>query len=419
MHNFLMYLLQSAGCITVLFLVFKVLLERQASFTFNRFFLLGSVFFSVVVPALHFSLAGNQPDRVLAKALPVYQLPEVTLKAAENFLPGNFLLLVYMMGAAIFLFRLLHQLFQLYRLKSKAVITEKHPGFTLVFLKELVSPFTFGSTIFLTRSASADPQQAVIVAHELVHVRQRHTLDLLLVEALKIMQWFNPVIWFFQHSLRQQHEFLADREAIRATAGFSDYARQILNQALGTNQFTLTHRFSSSQLKNRLAMLNQTTTFRRIFFRALLTLPVSVILFYAVACETASNDIPPVASQKVTSSANSEKVSDFADEMPVFKGGMDALYQYLAENLKGSATGKIPEGKVVASFVVSPKGEITDIEILKSLGEPFDSEVRKVLAAMPAWIPAKTAGRPVAMKMVIPVTFKGKNPFPLNPGIGC
>jgi TonB family protein len=301
----------------------------------------------------------------------------------------------------------LRQLWQLVQLKKHSFSAEVHPGYTLVYTNQQQPAFTFGRTIFLSHSGNFSPaEKEIILAHEQVHVKQKHTLDMLFLEAIIIFQWFNPVVWLLKSSLRDQHEFLADQAGVKAAPDLHFYTRQIIGQVLNVSPFALTHNFSSSQLKKRIIMMQQKTTLHRLITRAALALPVAGILFYTIACETAQQEVAPAQTEQPVTSADAKKDAEQSNVMPSFKGNETALFTYLAENIKVPEISKAQEGKVFAEFVVAANGKVTDVKILKVLGEPFDSEVVRVLTNMPAWNPARKQGQPVSMQMVVPVAFK-------------
>lgn len=411
MNSFLNYLLQSALAVTVLYVVFRLLFERLANFKFNRFFLLGSVVFALVIPLLHIPVATNSGSNAVVGASGFYQLPEVTLSAAApGFSATQIWFSIYGFGVLLLALRLLRQLFRISKLKKNSLHTEHYQNYTLVYTEQQNPAFTFGRTIFLSNTGNFSPaEKEVILAHELVHVNQRHTLDILLLEAVIILQWFNPVVWLLKNSLRDQHEFLADQAGVKAAPDFNFYTRQIIGQVLNVSPFALTHNFSSSQLKKRIIMMQQKTTLRKALTRAACAFPVAGILFYAIACDGAKQEIKPTQTEKTEASANAQKNEEQPDVMPSFKENEMAFYTYMAENIRIPEINKAQEGKVFAEFVIDAAGKVTEVHVLKGMGAPFDLEVVRVLANMPAWTPALKNGKPVSMKMVVPVAFKGQD----------
>jgi TonB family protein len=317
---------------------------------------------------------------------------------------------IYGCGLILLLLRFLRQLWGLAQLKRNSLAVEQHRDYTLVYSDQQNPAFTFGSTIFLSNSANFSPEEKeIILAHELVHVRQKHTLDILLLEAVILVQWFNPVIWLLKNSLRDQHEFLADQGGMKAAPDLNSYTRQIIGQILQVSPAALTHNFSNSQLKKRIIMMQQKTTLRNVIARAALTLPVAGVLFYAIACDAAQQEITPTQTEQTEVSISTKKIAEKTEVMPSFKDDAMDMYTYISENIKVPEMSDPQLGKVFAEFVVNADGKVTEVKILKGVGEPYDSEVTRVFTGMPNWNPARKNGKPVAMKMVIPIAFKSQN----------
>ena len=411
MNSFLNYLLQSALAVTVLYGVFKLLFERLANFAFNRFFLLGSVFFALVIPLLHISMAANVSSLSVPGTPGLYLLPEISLGAtSQSFSASQFWMGIYGFGALLLSLRFLRQLLHLAQLKKSSSACEQYQGYRIAYTNQRSPAFTFGRTIFLSHSVNFSPaEKEVILAHERVHVKQLHSLDILLLEATIILQWFNPVIWLLKKSLRDQHEFLADRAGVKAAPDFNFYARQIIGQVLNVSPSALTHNFSSSQLKKRIIMMQQKTTLRSAIARTALVLPIAGFLFYSIACDGAKPGITPQPTDKTTASAHVEKAAGELETRPSFKGDNMAMYDYISANIKVPEMNDPQLGKVFASFVVKADGKVTEVKILKGVGEPYDSEVTRVFAGMPNWNPARKNGKAVDMKMVVPIAFNSQN----------
>jgi len=249
---------------------YALLLRRQTFFALNRAYLLGALLFSFGLPLLQFS--GSVPG-LASSPVPeaMYQLTALPLERAEMVVaqatapafvvvaqaeaadaPFPWLALLWAMyaaGAAFMLVRLLRQLWRLFSFLQKGERVEME-GYTLILSDESDS-FSFLNWVVVNRRDYENDFDTVL-RHELVHVRQRHSVDVLLVEVLRVIFWFNPVLILYKKSLQQVHEYLADAAAPQRDR----YANFLLAYALHKPANTLTNNFlNSSHLKNRIKML--------------------------------------------------------------------------------------------------------------------------------------------------------------------
>ena len=128
-----------------------------------------------------------------------------------------------------------------------------------------------------------DIETKEIMIHELVHIRQKHWFDLLLVELLCMMQWFNPLVWMYVRFIRQNHEYLADEVALQQTSDPAVYKAVLLNQIVGAPVVSLTNSFNYSPNKKRFNMMKNIITSPYRKMKVLLILPVFALVLYSFA----------------------------------------------------------------------------------------------------------------------------------------
>jgi TonB family protein len=263
---------------------YGLLLRRHTFFGWNRAYLLGSLLGAFVLPLLQYPEAAPVMPPV---AYVVATVPAVVISpAAESTtsLPPwtQWVWAVYALGVVgrgTLLYRQLRQLFMFIRRGE----TLKLEGYTLVLLdSSAVGSFSFLHWVVISRR-DYEQHFDTILSHELVHVRQRHSLDVLLVEVLRVLFWFNPILLFYKKSLQEVHEYLADREATHRDR----YAGFLLSYALGAPVATLTnHFFTSSLLKDRIKMLYKNRDSRWSLGKYLVALPlIGLVLMLTAARE--------------------------------------------------------------------------------------------------------------------------------------
>jgi len=258
MINFIIYLLQSAALLAVLYTVYWLFLRKDTFFHVNRFYLLSALVLSLVIPLLDIQIIARGPiSPVIIMLDPVIiSTDKIEKVASENLSWFEIAGVVYLTGVFIFSLRLIIQLIQLAVLIRRNKITRRE-GSNIVFVDRGYSPFSFFNFIFIRKEYYFDDKLTPVLAHEKIHIQQFHTLDLLLIEIAIILQWFNPFAWFAGRSMKSIHEFLADEGVLKKGFLQSDYQTLILNEAMGLQVNNLTNNFNVSLLKNRIKMMTK------------------------------------------------------------------------------------------------------------------------------------------------------------------
>ena len=277
----LAYLLKANVVLLLFAAAYYGLLRRLTFFGLNRVYLLLALLFAAVYPAL------PVPALLPARALPL--LPAVVMQVASpasaGAAPGagfDWLLLalgVYAAGAAGLLLRLLAQLGSL-----ALVWRRSRPAWALSqpvrVLPGAGGPFSFGRTIYLSAAALADVASLpAALRHEQAHVRQHHTLDVLLTQLATALAWVNPAAWLLRRAVLDNLEYLADRAALHTGLDRRAYQYSLLRQQPGgVPAPALAFHFSFLTLKNRITMLNQPASTTRQLGRYILAAPLAMAL---------------------------------------------------------------------------------------------------------------------------------------------
>jgi TonB family protein len=278
MESFGLYLLKSAIWLTGFALVFLVILRNERYFRLNRVFLLSGIVASIVFPFYTWHYA------VILPSLPEANI-SVSGLTAVAFAPEKIIIPIYwwfyLAGIALFVFRLTRQTWMVIRKLKKAGYVKNGPV-KLVRTSEYASSFSFFSFVFVNPSTT-DIEMKEIVIHEREHIQQHHWFDLVLVELLCMLQWFNPFVWIYSRLIRQNHEYLADEMALQSTSNPAIYHATLLNQMLGVPVIDLANSFSYSINKKRFKMMKKMTysPFRKL--KLLIVLPFMALVFYAFA----------------------------------------------------------------------------------------------------------------------------------------
>ena len=277
----IIYLVKSTLCFTVLFGFYKLALEHKALHHFKRYYLLVSLAFSLAIPLITFTYTTAQiPNEVWVsdfaqawESSTETSFSTITPSEKINYLP-YILWTLYGIGVLIFGSRFALNLIRLTR-KIRRAETLSQSYFTLALLSQTIVPHSFLKYIFLSKKPFQNREiPPEVIAHEATHVRQKHSLDVLFIEVVQVLFWFNPLFWIAKNSIRLNHEFLADQGAIREQNNLYRYQNTLLDYASSLHQTTLESSFNYSSTKKRILMLSQTFSRKRLFISALLLIPI-------------------------------------------------------------------------------------------------------------------------------------------------
>ena len=449
MMEFLIYDLKVAVLIAVFYMFYRLLLAKETFHRVNRIVLLATAVASFVLPlcviTMHETVVMPAPmsriDVELGAAAAIGD------EASQFSLWLKALPILFIIGMVATLANTLWSVFRILALIRKS---ERHPqddGTTIcVTGNAALAPFSWMHYIVMNRS-DYETQDAAILTHERGHIRLRHSWDVLLVDLLTALQWFNPAIWMLRSDLRAIHEYEADGEVLSKGINARQYQYLLITKAGGIGGYSLANGITHSALKNRITMMLHTESPRRRLLKLLALLPI-VGATLALNAETVTdviykNDEPqkqvPVKKGKANATIKTgnnqtiqvvatdvqktekqeakeegpakptdERAFDVVEEMPQFPGGAAKLLEFLSLNIKypEDAAKAGTQGRVIATFVVEKDGSISDAHVVKSVSPSLDAEALRVLDAMPAWTPGKQGGQPVRVKYTVPINFR-------------
>lgn len=424
MNSLLIYLIQSSISLGVFYLFYELLFRKEAYFQFIRYYLLFAILTSALLPLMNINI--NQVlvtyyDIPLVinpvSTLVEYTLSEVTIYANTEAGEGTgwfnqlsfsrMLLVIYLIGIVIASSLFLVKLVQLSALLRRYGVYRK--GKSNIIKIPNTPTFSFFRYIFIDENSMSDDSEAKIIAHENVHIEQKHTIDLIVAELFTIILWFNPLVYIIKKKIKENHEFIADCDVVGLYPDKLEYSRLLIENSsiIQTNIFT--HNFSYSLLKRRLFMIKKTKN-PLLFSLKLIGVAMATSLVFFACSGPASDEDMIVSTNK---SAEAKSVVDDAtvftvvEEMPTYQGGTEELISYLSENIKYPAEAKENniEGKVVVSFVVDTDGSVIDTKVVRSVGGGCDEEAIRVVSSMPNWIPGKQKGKTVKVSYNLPIKF--------------
>ncbi len=262
--TFFFLLLESAACLAIWYLIYQILLAKSKQFQGNRFYLLVGLVVSVCIPLLNFQIFPE--EIIIYKMIPeASQQTMMSGVEASSWTLANTFWLIYLVPALILTLVLFNRLWKISKLVSGSEV-EHHGDHTRVFVGTSNYLASFGKYLFLGQKT--DDYSTHQIEHELHHIRQRHTIDVLIFEFYKIVFWFNPVVWLYEKAIRVNHEYLADQQ----TAGNEpkSYAENLLSYTIAQKTQYPMHRFHSFVQKRFQMLMTNQPKFARLRFLIIL-----------------------------------------------------------------------------------------------------------------------------------------------------
>lgn len=286
------YLIKLSICLTVVFVFYQLFLRRLTFYNWNRWYLIGYSVMSFFIPL--FDIMPQLQKREIATAtiinwIPVwnYAAPKQSILATLSV--WDWVMIVLALGALFFLVRFISRLYSFLLIRKKATLVTKHQT-SLYQLDENITPFSFGNAIFINRHLHSQEELAEIMRHEFVHVKQKHTIDIIFTELLCITNWFNPFAWLIRYGIRQNLEFIADDKVVQNGFDKKEY-QYLLLKVMGDKRFTFTNHFNFSNLKKRIAMMNTVKTAKVHLIKFLFLLPVVAVLLLSFRKEIQRSEL--------------------------------------------------------------------------------------------------------------------------------
>ncbi len=450
MGTFEIYLLKSVTALSLLYTFYWLVLRNETYYSWNRLFLLFAMVISILAPIFSFSVA-SLPPTIFAKVLNTVVIsgnaaPADVVKSLDLW---NILSIVYISGSLFFCLRFLSSLAQIHFLYQRYPKYNYH-GFRAVVLNNDLSPFTFFNILFISKIDFESGKIDETIVHEKAHKDEFHTLDILLMEIVTIIQWFNPFVWLLRHSLRSEHEFLADNRVLLEGFDKVRYQEMLFKKSLGITSFSLTNNFNYSLLKKRLKMMTTKKSSSVIKVKYLLSMPMLLLAFVLLAInvnswaqENNSSSSESATTRKVdrykmvylnldlneSDTLDVESITptdtlafNMVEAMPKYKTGNDAdIALFIQQNLtypKSALDNKV-SAKMYVHFVVDEIGKVTSVEVIKSIVPLADSrraenttalvdmknEAIRVISLL-EFSAGKQNGQNVRVQYVIPVDYK-------------
>ena len=428
----LTYLLKSTILLALLYGSFALLLSRETFHRFNRLALLSVLVASLVLPAVQLSL--NMPaflNSLLAADSPAtIAIGEGTATiagegspASEHPVPAltwmSVVKAVYFIGVLASFLVFAVQLLRFWHEVKGGLRTKDEQGNTVIIRGGDFAPYSFFHYIIIS-AADYERLREPILAHEQAHIHLGHSWDLMILQLVTIVQWFNPFVYLLGLDLKAVHEYEADSAVLQLGIDAKTYQLLLVTKAVAGRLQTIGNNLSHHSLKKRITMMHKKNSNRWLMTKGVI-LPILMAVAVVAFAKPKAEAVPPIPGEETTLSLDyndiiatapvnddKDKIYDTVEVMPEFPGGVEAMYKWLAEHLKypAEAAKKKVQGRVMVQFVVEKDGTITQAEVKRSPDDLLSEEALRVVQLMPKWTPGKVGGKPVRTVFNLPISFR-------------
>jgi len=392
LKDVLIYLLESAACLSVFYLFYYFFLKKENCFNYNRFYLLAAVIFSVIFPLVHVSynpvalpeILNNLHEASNEVFIDENTPWEYTI-SAKNERPFFFwweaLTFIYAVAAILLGIKLFIQIRTVHDfIWSRRNNTRFNKHYFLINTDGFMPTFAFFNYLFWDNKQELTETEAKqIIAHEEVHIRQRHSIDILLMEVLKVVFWFNPLMYLYKSTFEEVHEYEADFIAAKQGNKIA-YTQLLVKMVFKKMGFNLGSHFARNKTLKRVdrIILNKKTN----FLKLLLPIPMVALLFFIFSCDSVqinhNVEIKEIAYQAGF---------DTGDIRPVPSGGFENWINHITDEIEYSTRGDqyVTNGTVTVMFDINTLGKIKNVQVLESLKTDYDLIVKEALEDSKDW----------------------------------
>lgn len=408
MSDTTVYFIQASLYLIALWFCMELGIKKATNYKFSRRFLLIGMGLAILLPFLSF------PNNVLSQQQPIvgnYIMDVIHIGQNSSFpIEVNYLAIIYFIGFSIFSLKFVLSLIKLGQLYGRSIPKE---GFRE--LPNSSMAFSFFTLIFIGGNINAKDKTAIL-QHEKVHVNQYHTVELILSKMMSIVFWFNPFVYKIHQQLIEIHEYEADALSCKET---EYYTNLLLQQHFQFFDQSIIHPFNANHLKHRIMRLQAKThkkankTIILISLLAFCTIFMGKQYLQAADFNTQNNkelvQTPPPTENVIQQDSTEMKVIEpkDLDKNVEYPGGDNALYQFLANNIKYPADAKKAgiEGTVYIRCIIGPDGNLVNLEILRGATESLDQAAIEGVKKIERWEAAEEDGNKVTSHVTFPIKF--------------
>ncbi len=386
MDVLLIYIFKSAIYLILLYICMRAFFSKETFFRFNRWVLLSGTLICMLLPLVKITIEEpsviQQPFVMIEEAIVSQNISipdqytgstlnaeltdmEEPVTSQNNFIyTGKVLVIIYLIGGFINMLILFRSILAMWGLIRKGRKVD-YSGYTLVLVSNDISPFSWGQYIVLSEDDYKHNPEEILV-HEVAHIRHRHSADLIFLELVLLIQWFNPAMWLLKREMKDIHEYQADMCVLQSGIDATKYQLLLVKKAVGSSSYTLANSFNHSKIKKRITMMLKEKSNKWARLKLLLLLPVASLTVYAFARPEVSESL-----DSITHYESTNKFSYSAAETPLFSFPLPASTA-VSTRYESKGTERLPAGYDL-------KGQGNDSVFATFGGTVITSDMDKVL----------------------------------------
>ncbi|GAA0711885.1 hypothetical protein GCM10009430_01790 [Aquimarina litoralis] len=351
-------------------MVYDIFHKKDTFFNWNRLYLIVTPFLSLILPFIELDFLTSSSTEIVVTNIErtiivpteriIFDTNVTRTDAGANGMQINWWLVTYLAGVLLSFINLLLKFHKLHILRNVSHISKSFNQ-KIVILPNSMHAFSFWNTIFIGDSLTEEEKQHII-SHELVHVNHKHTIDQIGIELLKILLWWNPLVYIYQARITLLHEYIADAITIHKV-NQKNYIEQLLNSAFQTEKITFINQFfNQSLIKKRIFMLQKSQSKSIAKFKYLLLIPVLTgILTYTSCKDGSSNNEPnePKTTLTIEEPSNTDKKAVSNQPLCLNKG---AKYDYKLDNYLKIKNGE--NADIITKLILLETNEIVRTAVI-------------------------------------------------------
>lgn len=308
MGAFLVYMLKSAFCLILLYLLYRLSISKETFHRLNRFALLGILAVSLIVPLIQLTV--EKPTEVHHTISSIEEL--ILLYGSSEFLSGEFVeqptnaftplhwaLVIYLLGMLFFTGRHIYSFIRMFLLLKRGKVEQLDKHTRLIIHDREVPPFSWFRYIVISTKDLEESGREILI-HEKAHIQHRHSLDLLIADVFIFFQWFNPAAWLIKQEMQNIHEYEADETVIKEGVNAKEYQLLLIKKAVGKRLYSMANSFNHSKLKKRITMMSKQKSSKWAYLKYAGILPVIAISVITFARPEVSAELKNLSETKVS-----------------------------------------------------------------------------------------------------------------------
>lgn len=316
MYDIIIYLLQSGACLAGFYFVYKLLLSRETLHRFNRMLLLSVIVISAVLPLCRITVERELPVATTDTAIEISEITTAEITEEKGWDYETAICILFILGVTASVARLIFSIASVRKIIASGITTTTGDGISLTIVDGDTKPFSWMRHIVLS-AKDADENGRIIIAHETAHIRLHHSWDILAIDIIGCLQWFNPALWLLRRELQSLHEYEADDAVLASGVNIKEYQMLLIKKAVGGRLLTIANCLNHSKLKNRITMMLQKPSSRWSAGKALLMLPLVGLSLGAFARTVY---VLPQEQDKVMQNSSNDQIAEVENPADTLKG---------------------------------------------------------------------------------------------------